>query len=66
MRKIREPHWILHTHLFGADEYECSECGAVCARKEASCPRCGAVLRRVLDRQEWLDEAEEMDWMLGD
>ena len=65
-KRKKEPCWIVHSHLFAPDEYECSECGAVFKRKAAVCPGCGAVIRRVKDRQEWLDEAEEMDLILGD
>ena len=57
MKKPTIPHWIKHSHLLSPDEYECSECGAVFRRKSAICPKCGATLRPVLDRQEWLDEA---------
>ena len=66
MKRIKSPHWIQHSHLFDPDEYECSECGAVCRRASSACPRCGAALRAVLDTQEWIDEEEEMDWMLSD
>ena len=61
----KEPCWIVHSHLFEPDEYECSECGAVFKRKAPVCPKCGAAIRRERDTQEWVDEAEEMDWMLG-
>ena len=66
MRKITGPHWIKHSHLFGADEYECSQCGAVYRRKSSVCPKCGTPLHLVLDNQEWVDEAEEMHAMLDD
>ena len=66
MKRIREPHWIKHSHLFGSDEYECSECGAVYRRIFASCPNCGTVLHIVYDTQEWVDEEDEMNWLLED
>ena len=66
MKKIREPHWIKHSHLFGPDEYECSACGAVYRRKSPACPHCGAALRIVYDTQEWIDEEDEMNWLLED
>ena len=32
MRRIKEPHWIKHSHLFDPDKYECSASGAVHGR----------------------------------
>ena len=66
MRKPTGPHWIKHSHLLGADEYECSQCGAVIKRKSSVCPKCGTLLRLVLDNQEWIDEAEEIHAILDD
>ena len=66
MKRITSPHWIQHSHLFDPDEYECSECGAVFRRRSSACPQCGASLRAVLDTQEWIDEEDEMDWLLSD
>ena len=58
--------WIRHTHLFEADEYECSNCGKIFKRPEKACPACGIKLRGIRDPQDWVDEAAEMDWMMGD
>ncbi len=66
MQEPKEPHWIVHSHLFGADEYECSECGAVLKDDPRKCPRCGAKLLIRFDRREWIDEAEEIHWMMED
>ncbi len=66
MRRIKEPHWIKHSHLFDPDEYECSACGPVYRRSFARCPNCGATLRIVYDTQEWIDEEDEMNWLLED
>ena len=66
MKTTREPAWIRHSHLFGPDEYECSACHALFRQHPPACLKCGAALRMVLDRQEWVDEAEEMEWMTGD
>ena len=66
MRTTKEPHWIKHSHLFGADEYECSQCGAVFKHESGECSKCGTHLDLVLDNQEWIDEAEEVHMMLGD
>ena len=66
MKRIKGPHWIVHSHLFDPDEYECTECGSVFRRMYSVCPDCGAELRQVFDRQEWIDEEDEMAWLLDD
>ena len=66
MRKNREPHWIKRTHLFGADEYECLRCGKKFREAVGVCPNCGASMKGMEDRQDWVDEAEELDWLLED
>ena len=58
--------WTASGHLFGADEYECSACGAIYRCSSASCPNCGAAIRMVYDTQEWIDEEDEMSWLLDD
>ena len=63
-RKRRGPHWIVHSHLFEADEYECSECGCTVRKVGRVCPKCGAVIRQQKDDQEWVDEAEFIEWMV--
>ena len=64
MKKPKGDHWSRHTHFFELDEYERSRCGAVFAQRKRWCPNCGAALDSVEDNQEWLDEAEELHWML--
>lgn len=66
MRRYRRPHWIRHTHLFDADEFECSACGARLSDTSNQCPVCGANMQGMTDPQDWVDEAEELDWILGD
>ena len=66
MRRISEPHWILHSHFMDPDEYQCSRCGAKSKRKTSTCPGCGITLRLVQDDQGWVDEAEEISWLLDD
>mgnify|MGYP002624712797 CR=1 FL=1 len=66
MKDAANPHWIKHSHLLSPDEYECSACGGVFRRKSRTCPKCGAVLIRVADRHEWIDEAAMLDEILGD
>ena len=66
MRRIVGPHWIMHSHLFDPDEYECSRCGAVFNKKYPACPNCGISLGLEKEEQDWVDEAEELSWILDD
>ncbi len=59
-------HWIKHSHLLRPDEYECSACGAMFRHRSQACPKCGAVLLQVANRQEWIDEAIVTDELFGD
>ena len=59
-------HWIRRTHLFRADEYVCSACGAVCRRLFGDCPSCGASMTKTKYDPSWVDEAEEMSAFLDD
>jgi RNA polymerase subunit RPABC4/transcription elongation factor Spt4 len=61
MKRVR---WIQKTHLFRADEYICSRCGAVCARPYKACPRCGSVMGRTKYDPSWVDEMEGMSALL--
>lgn len=66
MNKTNRPHLIRHSHFFDPDEYECSSCGAVFKDKLNKCPNCGASFLGEKDDGGWVDEAEEMDWLMGD
>lgn len=66
MRRITGPHWIKHSHLFDPDEYECSNCHQTCKKKYPSCPNCGTNLTAEREEEDWIDEAEELDWILDD
>ncbi len=66
MRRIAGPHWIKHSHLFDPDEYECSRCGAVFKKKSPACPSCGTSMGLEKEEQDWVDEAEELSWILDD
>ena len=64
--KRRNPHWIKHTHVFDPDDYECSVCGEHFRNPSPKCPACGALLMETYDPQDWVDEMEELDIILGD
>lgn len=66
MRRITGPHWIRHSHLFDPDEYECSYCHETYQKKYPSCPNCGTNLTAEREEEDWIDEAEELDWILDD
>ena len=65
-RRSRDPHWIRRTHLFERDVYECSRCGKRFREAVGVCPNCGAFMKGMEDGQDWVDEAEELDWLLED
>ena len=44
-----EGKWMKHTHLFGSDTFECSECGREFKTTTPKCPRCGAKMKGVAD-----------------
>ena len=64
--RSNNPHWIKHTHLFDPDEYECSRCGAVFQERYTACPNCGVSPGGEKEAQDWVDEAEELSWILDD
>lgn len=64
--KRNNPHWIKHTHVFDPDDYECSVFGQHFRNPSSKCPSCGVFLMGVDDPQDWVDEMEELDIILGD
>ena len=64
--KRRNPHRIKHTHVFDPDDYECSVCGERFSNPSPKCPSCGVPLMDTYDPQDWVDEMEELDIILGD
>ena len=57
--------WIRHTHLFSADKYECSACGATVDKPKPTCPKCGASMGGEKVDPSWVDEAAMLDLILG-
>ena len=64
--RVKTAHWTQHTHLFRADEYICSRCGASCGRPERQCPSCGAKMKKGHCDASWVDEAEGLSALLDD
>ena len=63
---MKQDLWIQKTHLFSKDEYICTACRAVCDKPYRTCPVCGAEKTKVTYDASWVDEAAEMDILLGD
>ena len=61
-----KPHWIRKTHLFRADEYICSRCGAKNPRPYQTCPSCGSTMGRTKYDPTWVDEAEAFSALMDD
>ncbi len=66
MKRMKDPHWIRHTHVFEPDDYECSACGHMSPAPAKKCPACGETMLGLEDPQDWVDEMAEMDIILGD
>ncbi len=58
--------WTQKTHLFRADEFICSKCGASFPRPCAVCPSCGADMKKTKYDPSWVDEAEGLSALLDD
>ena len=63
---MKQDQWIQKTHLFSKDEYICTVCRAVCDKPYQVCPACGTEKRSVEYNASWVDEAAEMDILLGE
>ncbi|MBR6207397.1 MAG: hypothetical protein IKQ69_00160 [Oscillospiraceae bacterium] len=61
MKRIR---WIRKTHLFRADEYICSHCGASFGKPRKVCPNCQSVMDSAKYDPSWVDEAEALSAIL--
>ena len=66
MARNKAPHWIKHTHVFDPDEYECPVCGQRFPDTFLSCPACNTHIAGISDPQDWVDEMEMLDIILGD
>lgn len=62
----KSAYWIQRTHLFRADEYLCSACGAVSNNPYRECPRCGCRMKKNKYDPSWVDEAETLSAILDD
>ena len=63
---MKQSHWTRRTHLFRADEYICSACGASRQKPSPSCPACGATMKKTKYDPSWVDEAEGLSAILDD
>jgi len=58
--------WKHVKHLFRADEFICTACGASSRKAYKSCPACGADMRGEQYDPAWVDELEELNDLLDD
>ena len=63
---MKRARWIQKTHLFKADEYICSRCGAACRKPYKVCPNCRSVMGGSRYDPSWVDEAEGLSALLDD
>ena len=63
---MKQARWIQKTHLFRADEYVCSRCGAAADKPYKICPNCLSVMGGSEYDPSWVDEAEELSALLDD
>lgn len=63
---MKTPYWIHRTHLFRADEYICSSCGASFNKPLGRCPECDALMGKTKYEPSWVDEAEEYSAIMDD
>ena len=63
---MSKAHWIEHSHLFRADEYECSVCGAVYDEPYTVCPHCNSQMGGSKYDPDWVDEMAGYDEIFGD
>ena len=63
---MKRIHWIRKTHLFRADEYICSRCGASARKPYKVCPGCQSVMCKSRQDPSWVDEAEGLSALLDD
>ena len=61
---MKQAHWIRRTHLFRADAYICSACGASSQKPSPSCQTCGATMKKTKYDPSWVDEAEGLSAIL--
>ena len=59
--KQKTAYWIQKTHLFRADEFECSACGRRTDKPYVQCPHCERNMTKSKYDPSWVDEAEIMD-----
>ena len=64
--KMKTAYWIQKTHIFRADEYECSACGRRFDKPYVQCPSCGRKRTKSKYDPTWVDEIETMDALFGD
>lgn len=63
---MSQAYWVQKTHLFKADEFICSRCGAAFHEPYKTCPTCSAVMSKSKYDPSWVDEAEGLSAIIDD
>lgn len=63
---MKAAHWLQKTHLFRADDYICSVCGAKSDKPYRVCPACGCPMKKTKYDASWVDETEGLSALLDD
>ena len=58
---MKRVHWIQKTHLFRADEYLCSRCGASCGKPYKVCPSCQSEMGKAKYDSSWVAHNASFD-----
>ena len=63
---MKKAQWIQQTHLFRANEYICSRCGASSRKPNRTCLLCKSDMAKIKYEPSWVDEAEGLSALLDD
>ena len=58
---MKRVHWIQKRHLFRADEYLCSRCGASCGKPYKVCPSCQSEMGKAKYDSSWVAHNASFD-----
>lgn len=64
--KSNTAHWVQHTHIFKADEYECSRCRSISSKPYSVCPACDSNMVSGKYDPSWVDEMEMLNIIFDD
>ena len=65
-KKTNSGYWIHEAHVFRADVFRCSVCGAEYKKMSKTCAKCGSRMKKLRYDPQWVDELEMLYAMLDD